>query len=45
MVLRSFLFSLKGSYTFLMSTCYFANLDGLRAENVIPDLVTSAISI
>ena len=45
MVLRSFLFNLQASYTFLMSTCYFAHLDGLRAENMIPDLLSGAISI
>ena len=37
MVLRSFLFSLKASYRFLSSTCYFAHLDGLNAEDMIPD--------
>ena len=45
MVLRSLLFSLKASYRFLISTCYFAHLDGLNAGNVIPDFLTSAISI
>ena len=44
-VLRSFLFSLQASYRFLMSTCYFAHLDRFSAENMIPDLLTSAISI
>ena len=45
MVLRSFVFSLQASYRFLISTCYFAHLDGLSAENTIPDLLSSAISI
>ena len=45
MVLRSFLLSSQVSSTFLMSRCYFANLDGLRAENMIPDMLSSAISI
>ena len=45
MVLRSFLFSLQTSYRFLISTCYFAHLNGLSAENMIPDLLSSAISI
>ena len=45
MVLRWFLFSLQTSYRFLISTCHFAHLDGLSAENMIPDLLTSAISI
>ena len=38
-------FSLQASYRFLISTCYFAHLDGLSAENMIPDLLSSAISI
>ena len=45
MVLRWFLFSLQKSYRFLISTCHFAHLDGLSAENLIPDLLSSAISI
>ena len=45
MVLRSLLFSLLESYRFLMSTGYFAHLDSLSAENMIPDLLSSAISI
>ena len=45
MVLTSFLFSLQESYRFLISTCYIAYLDGLSAENMIPDLLSSAISI
>ena len=45
MVLRSFLFSLQASYRFLISTCYFDHLNGLSAENMIPDLLSSAISI
>ena len=45
MVLRSLLFSLQESYRFLMSTGYFAHLDSLSAENMIPDLLSSAISI
>ena len=41
--LRSFLFKFTkldfygSSYRFLISTCYFAHLDGLSAENMIPD--------
>ena len=45
MVLRAFLFSLQASYRFLISTCYFAHLDGLSAKNMIPDLLSSSISI
>ena len=45
MVLRSFLFSVQESYRFLISTHHFAHLDGLSAENLIPDLLSSAISI
>ena len=45
MILRSFLFSLQASYRFLNSTCYFAHHCGLSAENFIPDLLSSAISI
>ena len=45
MVLRAFLFSLQASYRFLISTCYFAHLDGFSAENTIPNLLSSAISI
>ena len=45
MILRSFLFSLQASYRFLISTCYFAHLDGLSAENMIPELLSSAILI
>ena len=45
MVLRSLLFSLLESYRFLMSTGYFAHFDSLSAENMIPDLLSSAISI
>ena len=45
MVLRSFLFSVQESYRFLISTCHFAHLDGLRAKNLIRDLLSSAISI
>ena len=43
MILRSSLFSLQASYRFLISTCYFAHLDGLSAENMIPELLSSAI--
>ena len=35
----------KQGYRFLMSTCYFAHVDGLSAENMIRDLLSSAISI
>ena len=45
MVLRSLLFSLLESYRFLMSTGYFAHLDSLSAEKMIPDLLSSTISI
>ena len=45
MVLRSFLLSLLETFRFLMSTGYFAHLDSLSAENLIPDLLSSAISI
>ena len=45
MVLRSFLLSLLESFRFPMSTGYFAHLDSLSAENLIPDLLSSAISI
>ena len=38
-------FSLEASYTFLISTCYFAHLDGVSTENMIPDLLSSTISI
>ena len=44
MTLRSFLFSLQASYRFLISTCYFAHLDGLSVENMIPDFLSSAIN-
>ena len=45
MILRSFLFSLQASYRFLISTYYFAHLRDFSAENIIPDLLCSAISI
>ena len=45
MVLRWFLFSLQASYRFLISTCHFAHLDDLSAENLIPEFLTSANSI
>ena len=41
----SFLFSLQASYRFLISTCYFAHLEGLIAENMILDMLSIAISI
>ena len=44
-ILRSFLFSLQESYKFLISTCYLTHLHGLSAENLILDLLISAISI
>ena len=44
MNLRSFLFSLQASYRFVFSTCYFTRLDGLSVGNMIPDLLSSAIS-
>ena len=43
MILRSCHFSLQGSYRFLNSTCYFAYLCNLSAENLIPDLLSSTI--
>ena len=42
---KLFFFSLQASYWFLISKCHFAHLDGLSAENLIPDLLTSAVSI
>ena len=30
----------QASYRFLISTCYFAHLDDLRAEKMIPDLLS-----
>ena len=45
MVLRSFLLGLHVSCRFLISRRYFAHLDGLSAENMIPQLLNSAISI
>ena len=38
-------FSLQESYKFLISTCYLTHLNGLSAENLILDLLISAISI
>ena len=38
-------FSLQESYKFLISTCYLTHLHGLSAENLILDLLISAISI
>ena len=36
----------KQTYKFLISTCYFdSSRYGLSAENMIPDLLSSAISI
>ena len=43
MILRWFLFSLQAIYKFLISTCYFARLDGLSVGNMIPDLLSSSI--
>ena len=43
MILRSCLFSLQASYRLLNSTCYFAHLCSLSAENLIPDLPSSTI--
>ena len=45
MILWSFLFSLQESYKFLISTYYLTHLHGLSAENLILDLLISAISI
>ena len=45
MVLRSFLLGLSVSCRFLISRRYFAHLDGLSAEHMIPDLLSSANSI
>ena len=39
------LFSLQEGYRFLISTCYFAHLDGLSAENMIREMLSSAICI
>ena len=36
---------IKATYRFLISTRYFAHLDGLSAENMIPHLLSFAISI
>ena len=44
MIVRSFFFSLQASYRFLISTCYFAHLEGLSAQNMIRDLLCSEIS-
>ena len=33
------------TYRFLILTCYFAHLHDFSAENMIPDLLSSAISI
>ena len=44
MIVRSFPVSFKTNYTFLISTCYFAHLDSLSTENMIPDLLSYAIS-
>ena len=44
MILRLFLFSLQASYRFFISTCYFARLNGLSVGNMIPDLLSPAIS-
>ena len=38
-------FQFKAIYRFLISTCYFAHLHGLNTEDMIPDLLTSAVSI
>ena len=40
-----FLFSLQASYRVLISTFYFAYLDGLSVEKMIRDFLSSAISI
>ena len=45
MILRSFLFSLQAGYRFLILTIYFAHLHNFSAENMIPDLLSSAVSI
>ena len=44
MNVRSFLSSFKASYRFLISTCFVAHLDSVSAENMIHDLLISAIS-
>ena len=38
-------FCSHATYGFLISTRYFAHLDGLSAENMIPHLLSFAISI
>ena len=45
MIVRLFEFGLKEGYRFLIATSYFAHLDGLNTENVIPVLVRAEISI
>ena len=45
MILRSILLSLQASYRFVILTCYFAYLHDFSGENMIPDLLSSAISI
>ena len=45
MIARAFLFSVKAGCSFLISKCYFADIDSLSAENMIADLLSSPISI
>ena len=45
MIVRSFVFCFKASCKLLISTCFFARVDSLSAENIIPDLLSSPISM
>ena len=38
-------FSFNASYSFVILACFFAHVDSLSAENMIPVLLSSAISI
>ena len=45
MIVRAFLFSFKARCRFLISTCYFHDVDSLKAENMIADFLSSPIWI
>ena len=45
MIVIAFLFILKACCRFLISTCYFADVDSLSAGNVIADMLSSTILI
>ena len=45
MIVSGFLISFKESCSFVISTCCFAHVDSLTTENMIPDLLSSPISI